>query len=76
MGLMRRSPSVKWRVFDDGLVVYVPATCETHLLPLELTPLFESMTWELPVVDEIDSETAPPQLVKELINLKILEPIR
>lgn len=29
---LRIKVGVQWRAFDDGLVVYVPETCETHLL--------------------------------------------
>lgn len=29
---LRIKAGVQWRAFDDGLVVYVPETCETHLL--------------------------------------------
>jgi hypothetical protein len=29
---LRIKSGVQWRAFDDGLVVYVPETCETHLL--------------------------------------------
>jgi len=27
------APDLHWRVFSDGIAVYVAETCETHLLP-------------------------------------------
>ncbi len=26
---------VQWRGYEDGVVVYVPETCETHILPVD-----------------------------------------
>ena len=38
------APGLRWRVFVDGIVVYVAETGETHLLPAgygELMPAFQ-----------------------------------
>ena len=32
---------LKWKIYEDGIVVYVPATSETHILSLALAPVFQ-----------------------------------
>ena len=32
-GGLHLAPDLHWRVFSDGITVYVAETCETHLLP-------------------------------------------
>ena len=33
--------AMHWRIYDDGVVVMVPATCETHVLHADLAPVFQ-----------------------------------
>lgn len=33
---------IKWRVCEDGIVVYVPATCETYVLDVGLQSFFSN----------------------------------
>lgn len=37
------APGLRWRVYADGVVVYVAETCETHLLPAELAQFMPAL---------------------------------
>jgi len=39
--LGRVPEAMHWRIYDDGVVVMVPATCETHVLHADLAPVFQ-----------------------------------
>lgn len=80
---MRLNDGVKWRTFDDGLVVYVPATCETHILPPHFAAFFCALTsqkgalpFNLDALNLTCIESGFPvvsdQLIEELISLKIV----
>ena len=86
-GSVRISSHVKFRVCEDGIVVFVPATCETHILSLSLSPLFQHDPAVIGVVyDGSDAEWGDghesvrrvfvsPHIVKELVGLKIFDVI-
>jgi hypothetical protein len=50
----RVAPALHWRIYDDGVVVMVPATCEIHVLHVELGPLFNAGT--LVISDAMQAE--------------------
>ena len=76
---------VKWREYEDGVVVYVAATCETHILEPQFAAFFRLVASqaskpgagnnELP---ESPSEFRDPLItgsfLQELVSLKILDP--
>ena len=81
---MQLGRGVKWRAYDDGIVAYVPATCETHILPPHFAAFFRSVaSWSSGPVKTANtlaqdsSETPAPgvedQFISELIALKILD---
>ena len=82
---VRISSHVKFRICEDGIVVFVPATCETHILSLSLGPLFQHCPAVIGVVnDGSDAEGGDghesvrrvfvsPHIVKELVGLKIFD---
>ncbi len=76
---------VMFRVFDDGVVVYVAETCETHLFPCEYRELFEALAAahfgaksgfdrcpDTPPAAAVLRDT-PIDSIDELIRMKILE---
>lgn|GEM_PF-5311357 len=76
---LRAHPSLSWRLYEDGLVVHVGETSETHCLPAALAALLESPARLLPVdaLDALELEAdgsyrAPTQVVDELLRLQIL----
>lgn len=81
---MKLRSGVKWRAYGDGVVVYVPATCETHVLAPELADIICSRTAESSgpaggvdslAVDftETSASGVADQFIDELIALKILD---
>jgi hypothetical protein len=82
---LRSARSLNFRIFADGVVVFVTPTCETHLLSSELAPLFRGEPVEVEVFGheqavlsgrEIDSSTRlalPAQVINQLVDLKVLE---
>ena len=81
---MQICSGVKWREYDDGIVVYVPATCETHILAKHFSaffhassPLAASLKSGAGTLETFDCEAAsssfPVQFVEELLSLKILD---
>jgi hypothetical protein len=83
--VMRICSGVKWREYDDGIVVYVPATCESHILAKHFatffhasSPLAASLKSETGTLEQFDREAAissfSVQFVEELVSLKILDP--
>jgi hypothetical protein len=83
--VMRIGSGVKWRVYDDGIVVYVPATCETHVLATHFVSLFHASSMlaasrksEMGTLEEFDREAVisslSVQFIEELVLLKILDP--
>ena len=82
---VRVSSHVKFRICEDGIVVFVPATCETHILSTSLGPLFQHDLAAITVVDDrSDAEGddgqgsvrrvfVAPHIVKELVGLKIFD---
>ena len=84
---VRVSSHVKCRICEDGIVVFVPATCETHILSTSLSSLFKHEAAEIGVVDDgSDAEVGDghgsvrrvfvsPHIVNELVGLKIFDVI-
>ena len=81
---MQLGRGVKWRAFDDGVVVYVPATCETHLLAPELAQIIGCRTpgssgsaggAGQPAVDfsSAGASEGAARFIPELVALKILD---
>lgn len=80
-------PDVRWRSYPDGVALFVPQTCEAHLLPLEFLGLLEMPTRvdivaEEDVIEPIAGSSAGDQatrvsrrFVDELVQLKIFEPL-
>ena len=80
-------PDVRWRSYPDGVALFVPQTCEAHLLPLELLCLLEAPAQvEIVAEDDVIESPAGPdtgaaamrvsrQFVDELVQLKIFEPL-
>ena len=78
---------VRWRSYPDGVALFVPQTCEAHLLPLEFLGLLEAPTQVEIVAQEdviepiADSATegvatrVSRKFVDELVQLKIFEPL-
>jgi len=71
---MRIGSGVKWREYDDGIVVYVPATCESHILAKHFAPFFHASSPLEPFDCEVAISSFPVQFVEELVSLKILDP--
>ena len=81
---MQLGRGVKWRAYEDGIVVYVPATCETHVLPPHYAVFFRSCsspcvetasginTLAEDSIDVVDA-LASREFAKELTTLKILD---
>ncbi len=81
---MKFGNGVKWRAYDDGVVVYVPASCETHVLPPHFAAFFRSVDSNSAkpttafITLAADSSTIPPMgidepFLSELVALKILD---
>lgn len=73
---------VRWRHWDDGIAVFVPATCETHVLSLALLPIFEgghcaskkgtvSSAFSSSHQDDFNGELQ--SVIEQLCRLKIIE---
>lgn len=85
---LRVAASVKWIGYADGVVAYVPATCETHLLSPEFELVFNvgsviasADALHLSLITVGSDAKSGPQAVAlsanacdELLNLQILEP--
>ena len=75
MTTFRLADGIRWRAWDDGIAVFIPLTCETHILSPELLPLFESGGAELPpnIVASVDamSQVQEPATI-EAVNLASL----
>lgn len=84
---VRISSHVKFRVCEDGIVVFIPATCETHILSTSLSSLFKREAAEIGVIDDgsgtevgdghgsVRRVLVSPHIVKELVGLKIFDVI-
>ena len=83
-GSVRLGVGTKWRAYEDGVVVYVPATCETHILEPQFAAFFRSVAAQLsgvengdPADDQAFGAGAEPLIagsfVQELVSLKILD---
>lgn len=82
---LRSARHLNFRIFADGVVVFVISTCETHLLSSELAPLFCGQTVKVEILGreqavlpicETEPDTClalPAQVVNQLVNLKVLE---
>jgi hypothetical protein len=80
-------PDVRWRSYPDGVALFVPQTCEAHLLPLDFLGLLESpsqvqIVAEEDVIEPIAGPVAGEmatrvsrRFVDELVQLKIFEPL-
>ena len=68
----RLAEGIRWRAWDDGIAVFIPSTCETHILSPELLPLFENGGDELPpdivLPDDAKSEGRKSATI-EAVNL-------
>lgn len=76
---LRAHPSLIWRRYDDGLVVYVGDSSETHCLPTTLAPLLEGPVVVTSVhgLDGFEQEAdgsyrLGAEVVNELLQLQIL----
>ena len=83
-GSVRFGRGVKWRAYEDGIVVYVPATCETHILEPQFAAFFRSIAsrpFEVEnsnpmgedTFDAVDEPGDAGSLVQELVSLKIID---
>ena len=76
---LRVKVGVQWRAFDDGLVVYVSETCETHLLDTAWLQALVGFDAAAPTAASQGSlHQAPAITVSEwqsLVDLKILDAI-
>ena len=83
-GSVRFGRGVNWRAYEDGIVVYVPATCETHILEPQFAAFFRSIAFRPSEVENSNSmgedafdAVAEPwdagSLVQELVSLKIID---
>ena len=76
---LRIKAGVKWRVFDDGLVVYVPETCETHLLDTAWLQALVGFDVAAPSAASQGSLHQAPAITasewQSLVDLKILDAI-
>lgn len=74
------APGLRWAAFDDGTVVYVGTTCETHALAPEFSALLGAPGDAVVIgADEVDADAAaeaaiviPAALAEQLAQLKIL----
>jgi hypothetical protein len=73
---------VRWRHWDDGIAVFIPATCETHVLSLALLPIFEgdhcaskegTVTSTFSSSYQDDSNSELKAVIEQLGRLKIIE---
>lgn len=73
---------VHWRQWEDGIAVFVCATCETHVLSLSLLPFFQKNIYDLAreagggalCATQLDCESSELQaVIEQLIRLKIIE---
>lgn len=73
---------VHWRHWDDGIVVFVSATCETHVLSPSLLPIFQENSYDLAreagegviCATQLDCESSELQaVIEQLVRLKIIE---
>lgn len=77
---LRAHPSLSWRLYEDGLVVHVGETSETHCLPVALGALVAQPCRVLALADghealELEADgsyRAPAHVVDELLRLQIL----
>lgn len=76
---LRIKAGVQWRAFDDGLVVYVPETCETHLLDTAWLQALVGFNAAAPTAESQGSLRQTPAITasewQSLVGLKILDPI-
>ena len=83
-GSVRFSQGVKWRAYEDGIVVYAPATCETHILEPQFAAFFRAIASQSSEVvndhptDEkefgaVAESWMAESFVQELVSLKILD---
>ncbi len=81
---MQVCSGLKWRAYDDGVVVYVPTTCETHLLAPELASILRSgipgssesqgsAGRDTATFNAAFSSKVADQVIHDLIALKILD---
>ncbi|MHB8494569.1 MAG: hypothetical protein ACYC9Z_04405 [Casimicrobiaceae bacterium] len=56
------APGLRWRVYADGIVVYVAETCETHLLPAEFARFMPALQGPMKAVGANGAE--PPNRVQ------------
>lgn len=82
MSEFRVGEGIKWRKWDDGIGVFVAATCETYVLSPLLLPIFlgdSAALEELAMATSValnsneSSEQRLGQLAKRLCELKILD---
>ena len=83
-GSVRFGRGVQWRAYEDGIVVYVPATCETHILEPQFAAFFHSLASRRSEVENsnpmgedtfeaVDEQGDAASLVQELVSLKIID---
>ena len=76
----RPSAGLRLRTYPDGVVVYVPSTCETHLLPPAFASLFDTTTFAVGNPGDNARRMSSPGPIEpsaehldELVRLKIFE---
>ena len=76
---LRIEAGVQWRAFGDGLVVYVPETCETHLLDSAWLTALVGFDAAAPTAASDGSEHQAPAITavewQSLVDLKIFDAI-
>lgn len=82
MGKLLIARGVHWRHWNDGIAVFVSATCETHVLSLSLLPIFQENSYDLArdagggalCPTQQDCESSELQaVIEQLVRLKIIE---
>jgi hypothetical protein len=83
--VLKLRAEVRWRAYDDGVVIYVGETCETHLLAAAFHGLLRAPQSAQEVDDpgvleplpgsgdEIPAVRVSRGFVNELVGLKILD---
>ena len=78
------APGLRWRVFVDGVVVYVAETCETHLLPAEFARFMPALQGPMKAVGANGAEppnrvptaslaAIPEAAIQQLVALRIFD---
>jgi hypothetical protein len=85
LDVFKLRPEVRWRAYDDGVVVYVGETCETHIVAADFHGLLSAPQHAV-IVDEpgvlatlpdtgdgVTAVQVSRALVNELVELKIFD---